>query len=74
MIPRRHGAKPATRAADSQCMESQRRPEVLDADGTYYRNWLDDLLSLERLAMGGCDERDWQATREACKIVLVSKN
>ena len=55
-------------------MESERRLDVLDADGTYYRNWLNDLLSLERLAAGGCDERDWQATRDACKIVLISNN
>lgn len=55
-------------------MESQRRLDVLDADGAYYKNWLADLDSLERLAVGGCDERDWQATREACKIVLVSSN
>ena len=48
--------------------------DVLDADGAYYGNWLNDLLSLERLAAGGCDERDWEATREACKIVLISNN
>jgi hypothetical protein len=55
-------------------MEPERRLDVLDADGAYYRNWLTDLASLERLAAGGYDELDWQATRDACKIVLISNN
>ncbi len=55
-------------------MEPDRQLVVLDADRSYYRNWMADLLSLERLATGECDENDWRATRDACKIVLISNN
>jgi hypothetical protein len=55
-------------------MEREYKLDVLEADSSYYRNWLNDLSSLERRATGGFDERDWQATREACKLVLISNN
>jgi hypothetical protein len=55
-------------------MEPDRESVVLDADGTYYREWAQDLLSREALAVGGYNEHDWQVTRDACKIVLISNN
>jgi hypothetical protein len=55
-------------------MEPDREVVVLEAEGSYYREWAQDLFSREQLAAGACDERDWQATRDACKIVLISNN
>ena len=54
-------------------MESDRRI-VLEADRTYYRDWVRDLHSPEESAPGAWDESDWQMTRDACAIVLISNN
>jgi hypothetical protein len=32
------------------------------------------LFSREQLAAGSYSEHDWEATRDACKIVLISNN
>jgi len=55
-------------------MEPEREVVALEAEASYYREWAQDLLSREALAVGGCNEHDWQATRDACKIVLISNN
>lgn len=55
-------------------MEPDRQLVVLEADRSYYRDWVRDLRSPEGTASGVWDESDWQATRDACKIVLISNN
>jgi|GEM_PF-2081823 len=50
------------------------RVAVLDADRSYYRDWLRDLRSLEEAASGAWDENDWRMARDACAIVLISNN
>jgi hypothetical protein len=55
-------------------MEPERDVVALDADRSYYLDWLRDLRSPEESASGVWDENDWQATRDACKIVLISNN
>jgi len=55
-------------------MEPEREVIVLDADRSYYRDWLRDLRSPEETASNVWDENDWQVTRDACKIVLLSNN
>jgi hypothetical protein len=55
-------------------MEPEREVTALEAGGSYYREWAQDLLSREQLAAGGYNVHDWEATRDACKIVLLSNN
>lgn len=55
-------------------MEPERELIALEAEASYYREWAQDLFSREQLAAGCYNEHDWQATRDACKIVLISNN
>jgi hypothetical protein len=55
-------------------MEPGHNVVALDADGSYYSDWMLDLLSLERRASGAWDENDWRTTFAACAIVLISSN
>ncbi len=55
-------------------MEADRESVALEAEGSYYRDWAQDLFSREQLAAGTYNEHDWQATRDACKIVLITNN
>lgn len=55
-------------------MEPDRPLVVLEADRAYYGNWVRDLRSPEGTASGVWDEDDWRATRDACRIVLISIN
>jgi hypothetical protein len=55
-------------------MEPGREVVALDADRLYYKNWMLDLLSLERRGAGPWDETDWRTTLAACTIVLISNN
>ena len=55
-------------------MEPEHEVVALEAEGSYYREWAQDLFSREQLAAGSYNEHDWHTTREACKIVLINNN